>query len=275
MYLSWPALWGGPVEAFFERVIQSIDFEPHYVLFEGVLYQSDNLPWRYVPSLLIRQLTEPLMIGMAIGLILILMKREKICHDAPFVLIPAIWFIIPFGAQLLLKFSIYGNFRQLLFMTPPLFMLGALGWEGVLRRIPRISIASMIVGLVLLPIIYQVIYFHPYEYVYYNMMTGGVTRASGKFPLDYWCTSYREGIEWINRDATAGSQVRVYGPDLNPRTFARDDLEIVSDWQSAGSPEYSMLCTSIYPRPGVSGAYSLADAIGRGGVPLTLIYIRQ
>jgi hypothetical protein len=272
-YLAWPALWGDPLAAFSTRVSQSINFEAHNVLYQGALYPSTDLPWSYVLSLLIRQLSEPLLLGLIFGLFQLARTGSRSRSDLAFPIILGLWFGIPVGAQVIFGFSIYGNFRQLLFITVPVFFLSAVGWDSVLSKLRGPVSTTGLVGIILLPFIYHVATFHPYEYVYYNQISGGVTRAQGKFLLDYWCTSYREAIEWLNTAADEASLVRVYGPDLNPRTYGREDLIIVADWEPSDlPPEYSMLCTSIYPTPGISDAQSLVKSISRRGVDLTQIF---
>ena len=35
---------------------------------------------------------------------------------------------------------------------------------------------------------------HPYQYVYYNRLVGGLAGANGRFETDYWGESYREAV---------------------------------------------------------------------------------
>ena len=35
----------------------------------------------------------------------------------------------------------------------------------------------------------------PYQYIYYNQLTGGVNGAENKFEMDYWAVSYKEAAE--------------------------------------------------------------------------------
>src|SRR3989304_1535797 len=60
MYLSWPYLWMDPVGHFFESLkVMSLYSWLGLVLFNGVSYQSTNLPYSYLPVLFAIQLTEP------------------------------------------------------------------------------------------------------------------------------------------------------------------------------------------------------------------------
>ena len=68
-------------------------------------------------------------------------------------------------------------------------------------------VASAAVLITLLPLgpMYRL---HPYEMTYFNRLTGGLAGAVGRYETEYWITSYREAIEWINADA-AGRVVNV------------------------------------------------------------------
>ena len=53
----------------------------------------------------------------------------------------------------------------------------------------------MLLGaLILIPGIYFSIQLHPYEYTYFNSLTGKVYRI---YDTDYWLTCYKESIEWV------------------------------------------------------------------------------
>jgi hypothetical protein len=39
---------------------------------------------------------------------------------------------------------------------------------------------------------------HPYQSIYFNRaIAGGLPGADGRFELDYWGASHREGVEWL------------------------------------------------------------------------------
>jgi len=38
---------------------------------------------------------------------------------------------------------------------------------------------------------------HPYEYVYFNELVGGLPGAGRNFETDYWGTSYKEAALWL------------------------------------------------------------------------------
>jgi hypothetical protein len=87
---------------------------------------------------------------------------------------------------------------------------------------------------------------HPYEYVYYNTLVGGVAGAYREYELDYWAISYREAMEGVNRLAAPGAAVEVAGPWLSAATFARPDLVVFksgADRAEPAPPDYFLILT--------------------------------
>jgi hypothetical protein len=70
---------------------------------------------------------------------------------------------------------------------------------------------------------------HPYEYIYFNELVGGVRGAFRRYELDYWATSYREGFAFINREAAGGAMVALGNASILFRAYARDDLRLAPD----------------------------------------------
>jgi hypothetical protein len=85
---------------------------------------------------------------------------------------------------------------------------------------------AAIAALVLAPGILGIAQLHPYEYAYYNRLVGGVRGAFRSYELDYWCTSYREAMGWINEAAPARAEIAVAPPELVAAHFARSDLRV-------------------------------------------------
>lgn len=59
---------------------------------------------------------------------------------------------------------------------------------------------------------------HPYQYIYYNELIGGVSGAFRKFDLDYSGTSFKEALQWINENSSPSTQTFII---IGPRHLAR------------------------------------------------------
>ena len=79
------------------------------------------------------------------------------------------------------------------------------------------------------PGLYATIKLHPYQYIYYNSLVGGVNGAARQYELDYWGTSFKEAAEYINQNAPKDSQIRVIGPEGLFKLYARPDIIVTED----------------------------------------------
>lgn len=243
MYLTWPYLWPNPVGHFLETVqIMAQHPWPGSVLFDGGTYPANDLPSSYVPVLLAIQLTEPVwalfIIGLVVAILGFLKKRgERI----ELLVLSLVWFVIPLATFVILRPTLYDNFRQCFFIVPPIFFLAGLAFDLIQRPI----LQGALIALVILPGILSSVRLHPYEYVYYNQFIGSVPGAVDRFELDYWGTSYREEAREANRIAPPNANVWVDGPAHLFARFARPDFHIYSTQEAERADHYDIVVTLV------------------------------
>jgi tetratricopeptide (TPR) repeat protein len=56
--------------------------------------------------------------------------------------------------------------------------------------------------LLLAPPLFHIVRNHPYEYIYFNELAGGIDKVYGNYELDYYYHSTREASEWILANAS-------------------------------------------------------------------------
>jgi tetratricopeptide (TPR) repeat protein len=113
-----------------------------------------------------------------------------------------------------------------MFAYPPMVAAAGLGFnlaiEWLSKRVTNkkaniilINVAAIAVLLLLLwnPIRHT-IKNHPYQYVYFNKLVGGMEKAYGNYEMDYYYHSTREASEWVMANARktgleAGDKIRV------------------------------------------------------------------
>ena len=162
------------------------------MLFKGRQVAGSAAPWDYVPVWLVY--TVPAVV--LAGALLSLGRMSRGIHQA-FPLL-SLWFAVLFPvAYVIVRGStIYDGIRQLLFITPPLFVISAIGWWWCLTALehwPRRVVAGVLVLGVLEPLAFQVRN-HPNQVVYFNTLLGGPTNAVQRFDLDYWGNCYHEAM---------------------------------------------------------------------------------
>lgn len=241
-YLTWPVLWGNPLVGLAQRVSEMPRFELHEVLFQGSLYASGSLPWQYLPTLLAVQLTLPCLLLFLIGIPYswVLSRADR---DRRMVLILSwLWFLLPAVAVMLRWISIYNSFRHVLFALPPAFLVMGFGAQALSDALRRPALRVGLATLALVPGMVGIVRLHPYEYIYYNELVGGVRGAEGRFDLDYWCTAFRETVTEVNAVARSGARVETVHGIASATAFVREDLELVQRPTDGEEPDFAMAC---------------------------------
>lgn len=210
--LFWPYLWENPVQNFLHAFeVMSRYPQPLSLLYRGEFIQSTELPWHYIPVWMLItipvQYTVLFLIGSFLtirvvlknGLNLYSNNRER--QDFLFLLL----FTVPLTAVIILKSVLYDGWRQMHFIYAPFLLLATIAaskvmdfiWEksaGARYRIIAIIAASLVIAGVL-STAYQMVRYHPFQNVFFNILVGD--NAGMRFTLDYWGLSYRQGLEYI------------------------------------------------------------------------------
>jgi hypothetical protein len=269
MILFWPYLWPDP----FGRLIASIGHcvtypGTHLTLFRGVVYDANELPRSYLPVLLAIQLTEPTILFIVIGTFALLKKLKW-----DLVSLVAIWFAIPFVASILLGVNLYNNFRQMFFILPPLFLLAGLALDWVLMNSRRPIVYFLILLSALAPGVYANVLLHPYQYVYYNQLVGGVNGAFRRFELDYWDLAYLEAQNYINQVVGPNANVYVGDSKLTVEAFKCPGLNFNTFGnQKKNWAKYDYMIISTTQNLDEKFAeFQTVFKVERDGVPLVLV----
>ena len=270
---AWPALWRAPIQGYTSALGEATDFPwAGKVLFAGVDYPVGELPRSYLTMLLSLQFTEPALALFLAGFVLAALDILRKAADRLKLALVALWFFAPLAVVLVFMPTMYDNFRQFLFMVPPLFIFAGLGLQWVITGIKPFPVRLLILAALLLSGLYWDVRLHPYQYVYYNQLVGGVGGAFRSYEMDYWATSYREATEYLNAVASPGARVVVWGPDHLVERYARDDL-VISDYRKEGDEpqDFAVISTrhdkdmSLYP-----DALTLFQT-GRDGAVFTVV----
>jgi len=289
--IFWPTLHQNP----FASVGASMETVQSYgwggfVLMDGNFWEAQDLPFYYVPYWLLFTLPEHIMLFLAIGLgggafrscglarvrawarLLPLMTPGVVVFAAAFPLL----YIVSKDPVL------YDGMRHILFTLPPLVATSALAFEWCLRGVTsRCSsraalILQMGLGVAVLITVAEMILLHPYQYVYFNQVSGGLPAAYARDETDYWGLSHKEAGDWLNeyveQIAPAGERVfKVH------QRYTRSMLKEALDpnrfemWQPREGADFFVSITrfnlhSSYPEA------KLLHVVERQGVPLCFIY---
>ena len=257
LYAVWPWLWTDPLARFAEALAHMSEFpDPgRRGLFRGEQVTAGDLPAAYVPVWF--AITAPpfaLLLGLAGGAAALYeaARRPLVAlrnTDARFGLLLAALVALPVLFVALRGATLYDGWRQMYFLYAPFCVLAALGLHRLalaarrngpggpyaVHALAAVGVASTVAAIATL---------HPYQYVYFNLLEDRTTPGwlRSQYPLDYWESSVRNGIEWLLDNRPGEIRVEPYWvralPILPPEDrervepSARPDYYLrVEDWR--------------------------------------------
>ncbi len=188
---------------------------PGDTLFDGKIYSTNNLPWYYLSKWI--TITTPLitLIFFTLGTIYMLSQilgKRKNSLTFPYIFI-LLSFFFPLFAIFIIHPIIYDGWRIFLFFSLPLVVIGALGCDMLLQY-PKRYIRLLTIFLLIINISLtgrEMYRLHPYEYIYFNSLVGGLPRASQNYETDYWGKSFKEAALWLKEfEISKRSPNRIY-----------------------------------------------------------------
>ncbi|UEM02519.1 glycosyltransferase family 39 protein [Skermanella rosea] len=203
MVLVWP--WAhldflNPVRAFLKF---SAFPWPNEVLYGGRWIPADELPATYLPTMLGLQLPELLLAGLvaAAWYGFRALVRPPLAVDGTRRLqvgLVALAAVFPVAYALASHPVLYNGFRHFLFVLPPLAIVAALGFDRLWAAVAdnrsrlRARLLALPFTAAVVAQVWTMAALHPYEYVYYNRIAGGIAGAEWRYELDYWGAALRE-----------------------------------------------------------------------------------
>ncbi|HVN14527.1 MAG TPA: hypothetical protein VMT73_02215, partial [Anaerolineales bacterium] len=253
MFITWPYLWEAPIHNFIGTLNFMSDNPTQLrVLFYGQLYRADNLPIRYLPSLLLFTLTEPVWPLVAFGIVAGIVYSLKKKIDWKTLSATLLWFVIPMVYVLWKHPPMYDGFRHFMFIIPPLFVLGGLAVEVVFDWLKPIWIRVAIIAALLSPALIADVELHPYQYTYYNQFVGGTGQAAYNFETDYWETCYKDAMQALNGIAVIHPTVYVRREGYIAAYYADKRIKVIDgSISSAGPSAGDYFLTGSRASPGI------------------------
>jgi hypothetical protein len=211
MFAAWPWLWSDPIGHLRKNL--------QYVA-ERAMHTPSSMTTS--PLAMLAFTTQPLfLLLIVVGIALAFVRRR-----------PLDQFLLIWSGVLIARLLIPGsaNFdavRHFLELFPPLAALAG----GALLKLER-RVALVAAAIAIVPGVAGIVHMHPFEDAYWNMLIGGV-RGARNLPQsgEYWATSYRQGIDWLNQNAPPHSALAVPIAEQTVAIVAplrlRKDIELV------------------------------------------------
>jgi len=186
-------------------------------LFEGRWIDRTEIPWYFVPKWFLMGTPLFVPLGLLLSPLAFVGSVARRSGQAPIdrvrLAMVAFTGCFPVCFVILRHSNVYNDARHVLFALPPLLVLGAVGFESVLRSKARwltAALAVILAGTLVQPLLYMVRN-HSHPVTYFSPLVGGVEGAWKRYETDFWGNSVREAVEWIqeNAEPVHDSPVRV------------------------------------------------------------------
>jgi hypothetical protein len=249
MALIWPWAVLDPLNPF-----RAVEYFAHFFetpwreLFEGQLIDVPDMPRSYLPVLLGLKLPELFLLLAAGGADITPQRRAILACVIAAALLPIV-------VTVATRPAMYNGIRQFVFVTPPLAVLGGLAGAWLAARLMRHGRAALAGGAAvalagLASPVFEMIRLHPYEYVHFNRIAGGVPGAASRFMLDYWGLAFKQASQRLlaatrDQPPPAGRKWKVAacGPHPPAEIALGDRFEI--SWDPAGA-DFAMSLGTFY-----------------------------
>ena len=208
LYATWPYLWSDPLGHFAHAFARMADHpEVIHGLFQGEQTVGSDIPPQYVVVWL--SITSPGVALLLGGLGLAVTLRRILARPSlawkrglRFEFLLTITFLLPLLAVVLLDSNLYNGWRQMYFLYAPIVLLAAIGLRSLVAIQSNAMLRTAACGLAaagLTATVAAMAFLHPNQPIYFNFLVDRKTpeRLSGQFDIDYYETTFRQGLEWL------------------------------------------------------------------------------
>ncbi len=135
-----------------------------------------------------------------------------------------LWLFLPLTRYLLPKIAVIDGVRHFEEVLYPLAAIAAIGAVSLLRKIKNTKLTACILAVAFIILLGNIVLYHPYQIAYYNELVGGAKGAFGKYDLDYWGSSQKKAVEWLNNHAEKNASITIIMAGNVAGTYLRPDL---------------------------------------------------
>lgn len=237
MFASWPYFWAAPIDRLLENV--------HYLTFRSAHANAQSMlnPW-----VALALTTPPVVIVLFLASLPLAIVRAV--RREPLSLFFVLWFGI-IAARISAGIVNFDGVRHFLEIFPPIAAIAAIGAVEFARRF-RVAVAAVLLAIPVCATAYATISTHPFEIAYWNAFCGGLAGAQARSipsSCDYWASSYRVGLDWINRNVPKGSVLIVPIAGHTVKLVApirlRPDIRFVSYPRDGGPAAAAMRISKV------------------------------
>lgn len=243
---------------------------------------GSTVPWYYPYWYLGITTPIPILIFSLLGIIgtLITFFHPKLRSNQPTKLLILLWLFLPLMRYFIPTIGVIDGVRHFEEVMFPIAALAAIALDATLVFLDRLKkrIGFMLMLGIYAWLSWNIISYHPYQITYFNELVGGVSGAFGKYDLDYWGTSQKAAVEWVNAHAPKNAKIYIVMAPNVAATYLRPDLFTNLNKFGYDESDFVILLNrqSFYYRFFYAYEYLLAHTptytVSVQGTPLTWIF---
>ena len=250
MIVTWP--WSAlsplnPIRGLFSFA------EFHYnirTVLDGTVYRMATIPRLYVPIYILIKLPLLMLAGAMLAMAFAALARDRIGRRTRSeVAMVAFAAIFPVLCEVVAHGPAFCGLRHFLFVLPPIAVLAGIGLDIAVMRLSAVRrqlgvavLAVVIVGFGWNAV--TLVRLHPYEYLVFNPLVGGIEGASRRYAMDYWFTIMPEAVDGLeaylnstepalSRDPKHSYSVAICGERAAFLKKAKPHLHWAEVWETA------------------------------------------
>ncbi len=244
--LLWLPFWDHPLGRLNEAVHSYTTSTTNMPIlyFGNMVYSGNNVPWHYPIGILAVTTPVILLIFAGFGIIYLATTRKIKLDVKLFVLL---WFFIPLSRYLKPHMIVIDDIRHFMEIIFPFALISGVGMYQTMKiiikicnkivpQINKIIIVFCFLFSVIFYLSYQVFSYHPFQTSYYNEIVGGVRGANQQFDIEFWASSYKKALQYLNINAPNNSKVTIpMAPDIGKLYLRKDLITKLNEQNLAGA----------------------------------------
>jgi hypothetical protein len=215
----------------------------------GGIYQMADVPWWYVPFYLLIKIPLVAYAGVlcALAALVFALAHDGLSRlprrqlETAFIAFVAIF---PVVCEAVTEGPAFTGMRHFLFVVPPLAVLAGIGFDALLSALsPRRWLSAAAASVLTLALAWDagvLMRLHPYEYMFYNALVGGIEGAARRYEMDYWVNMMPEAVRALheylgleNEKSQRVYTVGVCGETFSFENYADRRLQASPGWLEA------------------------------------------
>ena len=209
LFLFWFNAYENPLYTLIESIKQTINLTkgPETGIINGDVYNTIDTPRNYLATFYLNRFPIFLIILNISFLILLFFKNsyfsEKYKLFNKKIIFNFLIIFIPVSIAIIIKVTLYDDFRLFLFLIPPLSLFSAISLNFLIENFNKHVIYKGVLVLVLSSFLFfleRFIRLTPYQYDFSNYLRISYIDTKDLYQHDFWATSYKELVKKIKQD---------------------------------------------------------------------------